>query len=106
MTASKEPHRIVEVECGSNRGFRQWAFVWKDSVSNVVATWYRYQYSIFHFQTKGLSIPMSALASGAFGERRRERRIMLPQVAKPYFESLRMETPTKIYVNLDSDYIL
>src|SRR5690242_3602752 len=37
--------------------------------------------------------PMSAWASGALGARRMLRRITLPATAKPYLESLRMETP-------------
>ena len=36
---------------------------------------------------------MSALASGALGDLRRERRIKFPLVAKPYLELLMIETP-------------
>ncbi len=39
------------------------------------------------------SLPISAWASGAFGERSRDNRITFPQVANPYLLSLRIETP-------------
>jgi hypothetical protein len=42
--------------------------------------------------------PMSACASGALGERRRDKRIVFPMVAKPYLLSFRIETP---YPNSD-----
>jgi hypothetical protein len=37
--------------------------------------------------------PISAVSSGAFGDRRRQSRVMFPTVAKPYLLLLRMDTP-------------
>jgi len=39
------------------------------------------------------NIPISAFASGALGALKRLRRMRLPQVANPYLESFKIETP-------------
>lgn len=94
ITAREETHWVVEVECHADGGLRQCPLVRKNGISNMMTTCQKLSDFRSISQYERDNLPISALASGALGERKSERRIMLPQVANPYLESLRIETPT------------
>jgi len=90
----EKSHGGVEVAgCADGAGV-EGAGVGEDGVADVVASCIRVLVGLCEREgVSSKSLPISACASGAFGARRSDRRIMFPHVANPYLLSFKIETP-------------